>query len=383
MAWSRDRVDSSNINNGNEYQKGDRVSRQQLNAMVNAGLYSQDFVEALTETPDVEVGDSSEKASVSLVPYIKNNKTFYKFKFKNIKGPQGPQGNVGKDADIVQATAELSIEEVDVPSVQVQLGGTPLERTFHFVFKGILGGGSGGGSSVILYNETGQNTNGAMTQKATTDAINDTKDNLQKQIDNANDDIESIGKEIPTLYAYVDTVDGNLQDLAPIVHQNSQDIDVLENSKVEYEETEEVTITVNRLLDLIYPINSIRMSDNGNEQSFMGGTWIITGQGRTIIGAGSLGDNQYTVGDLIEAGLPNIEGSVRTTQYPLIVGSNETTGSFTVTNESTTTYISSGSGTASRPRELSIDASKSNPIYGKANTVHMNSFVTYIYKRIG
>lgn len=34
------------------------------------------------------------------------------------------------------------------------------------------GGGGGGGSKVKLYNETGQNTDGAMTQKATTDALN-------------------------------------------------------------------------------------------------------------------------------------------------------------------------------------------------------------------
>ena len=37
MAWSRKKVDSATINSGNEYAKGDRVSRQNLNAMVNGG----------------------------------------------------------------------------------------------------------------------------------------------------------------------------------------------------------------------------------------------------------------------------------------------------------------------------------------------------------
>ena len=98
MAWSRDRVDSSNINNGNEYQKGDRVSRQQLNAMVNAGLYSQDFVEALTEAPIVENDATGGQPSVELVDNIKNGKTYKKFKFKNIKGADGVIGKDGKSA---------------------------------------------------------------------------------------------------------------------------------------------------------------------------------------------------------------------------------------------------------------------------------------------
>ena len=180
MAWSRDRVDSLNINGGNEYEKGDRVSRQQLNAMVNSGLYSQDFVEALTEAPTVENNNLEATPTVELVPYNKNGKEFYKFKFKNIKGKdgsQGPAGANGKDgangesATISNVTAEISTETTDTPSVNVQLGGTSLDRTFHFVFKGILGGGSSG-ASAKLYEELGSNTDGAMTQKATTNELN-------------------------------------------------------------------------------------------------------------------------------------------------------------------------------------------------------------------
>lgn len=337
MAWSRDRVDSSNINNGNEYQKGDRVSRQQLNAMVNAGLYSQDFVEALTETPVVNNEEVNANPTVNLIPYEKNGKGFYKFEFNNIKGKTGETGPAGTDgrdgtngldgesANISSVTAELSNEAVDKPVVDVQLGGTPLERTFHFVFKGILGGGGG---SAILYDELGENTNGALTQKKSTEEL---------------------------------------------------------NKKPNFVETEEVTITVNRLLDLIYPINSIRMSDNGNEQSFMGGTWIITGQGRTIIGAGSLGDNNYSVGDLIPAGLPNIEGSFR------LKGDGSNAGVDAPATGSGPFIPVNGTGSGSNVSAsnwncglgFDFDASQSNPIYGKSNTVHMNSFVTYIYKRIG
>ena len=181
------------------------------------------------------------------------------------------------------------------------------------------------GESVKLYDSTGQNTDGGMTQKATTDEL---------------------------------------------------------NKKPNFVETEEVSITVNRLLDLIYPINSIRLSDNGNEQNFMGGTWIITGQGRTIIGAGVLGDNNYSVGDLIEAGLPNITGTF-TAARGMTRDGVTVTGALTSGTTGSPLQSQTFDGYGNSPNILGLDASKSNPIYGKSNTVHMNSFVTYIYKRIG
>lgn len=327
MAWSRDRVDSSNINNGNEYQKGDRVSRQQLNAMVNAGLYSQDFVEALTETPVVNNAETNANPTVNLIPYDKNGKQFYKFEFNNIKGKTGATGVDGQSASISGATAEILNEGSDTPSIDVQLGGTPTDRTFHFIFKDILSGNSGGGGSAILYDELGENTNGALTQKKSTEELN----------------------KRPT-----------------------------------YVETEEVTITVNRLLDLVFPVGSLRLSNNGNEQNFMGGTWIITGQGRTIIGAGVLGDNQYTVGDLIPAGLPNIQGTLTGSASQVVAPTSSESGALSTKAKTVNQYITLGGSSANRSGSIvNFDASKSNSIYGNSNTVHMNSFVTYIYKRIG
>lgn len=45
-AWSKQKVNPSNINNGNEYEKGDRVSRQALNSIVNNSLYAADIAES-------------------------------------------------------------------------------------------------------------------------------------------------------------------------------------------------------------------------------------------------------------------------------------------------------------------------------------------------
>lgn len=108
MAWSRDKVDSSNINNGNEYVKGDRVSRQALNSMVNSGLYSQDFVEALADTPIVENDETGASPSVELVDNIKNGKTYKKFKFKNLGSGSGTNENTLTTDDLIKT---FDIEE--------------------------------------------------------------------------------------------------------------------------------------------------------------------------------------------------------------------------------------------------------------------------------
>ena len=156
------------------------------------------------------------------------------------------------------------------------------------------------------------------------------------------------------------------------------------NKKPNFVETEEVNITVNRLLDLVFPVGSLRLSNNANEQNFMGGTWEITAEGRTIIGAGILGDNQYNVGDLIPAGLPNITGEQKFSTnrgFPSSAPEN-TTGALGITAVTGGYFDNpSDSGTA-RTNGITFDASKSNPIYGNSNTVHMNGFVTYIYVRV-
>ncbi len=51
MEWSRQKVDSQNLNNGQEYTVDSQVSIEQLNAMVNGSLYAQDIVDRLKATP--------------------------------------------------------------------------------------------------------------------------------------------------------------------------------------------------------------------------------------------------------------------------------------------------------------------------------------------
>ena len=93
--WSRKKIDSESINNGNEYEKKDAVSREQLNSIVNSGLYAQDFVEKLVYNIDTsEVGNVG-TPSVFLVAGdgATAEKPYKKFKFSNLKGEIGATGN--------------------------------------------------------------------------------------------------------------------------------------------------------------------------------------------------------------------------------------------------------------------------------------------------
>ena len=54
------------------------------------------------------------------------------------RGPQGPKGDPGKDADITAVGASID-DKVGTPEVEVTLGGIPTERTLDFEFKNMKG----------------------------------------------------------------------------------------------------------------------------------------------------------------------------------------------------------------------------------------------------
>ena len=89
--WTREKVNSENLNGGNQYEAKDRLSREQLNAIVNSGLYAQDFVEHLADTPDTSEANNVGVPSVELI----SNGSYKKFKFSNLKGEKGDKGEQG------------------------------------------------------------------------------------------------------------------------------------------------------------------------------------------------------------------------------------------------------------------------------------------------
>lgn len=87
--WSRNKVDPSKINGGKEFTCNDDLTVAELNAMVNNSFFGVDFVEALAATPDTSEANNVGVPSVSIV----DNGKFKKFKFSNLKGASGEQGN--------------------------------------------------------------------------------------------------------------------------------------------------------------------------------------------------------------------------------------------------------------------------------------------------
>lgn len=101
--WSKEKVSMWRLNGGQEWTTDDQVAVEELNAMVNAGLYAQDFAEALADEPDIsEIGNTGTPA-VYLIDNVKDGKTYKKFKFVNLKGA------VGARFEYDEATKTLNI----------------------------------------------------------------------------------------------------------------------------------------------------------------------------------------------------------------------------------------------------------------------------------
>lgn len=101
MAWSRKKVNSETLNNGNEYTKNNQFPIEALNGIVNSGLYSQDFVEHLADTPDVSEAGNVGTPTVTLVdnPNATTDKPYKRFKFANLKGAKGDKGDKGEQGE--------------------------------------------------------------------------------------------------------------------------------------------------------------------------------------------------------------------------------------------------------------------------------------------
>ena len=158
MAWSRKKVDSATINDGNEYVKGSRVSRQNLNAMVNSGLYAQDFAEKLVTNIDTSEIGGTGTPSVTLIAGdgATAEKPYKKFKFSNLKGEKGDQGDTGSQGiqgvkGVIGATPNISVAATTLAAgsqATATRSGTDESPIITF---GIPKGDSGSNGYSILY----------------------------------------------------------------------------------------------------------------------------------------------------------------------------------------------------------------------------------------
>ena len=126
-------------------------------------------------------------------------------------------------------------------------------------------------------------------------------------------------------------------------------------------------------LDNLYPVGSIYQStDPTSPAALFGGTWQEIAQNRVLMGAGS----DHAAGTTVEAGLPNITGSF---VADVKKGEHKVSGAFTAGSKIATTGEYNN---FSDVYKFSLDASKSNAIYGRSATVQPAAYYVHIWRRV-
>ena len=160
---------------------------------------------------------------------------------------------------------------------------------------------------------------------------------------------------------------------------NKQQIDAViksqENLQTKVENNKQ---QIDAIVNKIYPIGSIYMSMNATSPStFFGGTWQSIGAGRVLQGA----DDAHAAGTEIEAGLPNIKGSVTSDDVNYYWGAGTSASGAFKNAHVGGSHISSGSWGGSRGNGFDFDASRCSAIYGKSNTVQPPALAVYMWQR--
>ena len=122
-----------------------------------------------------------------------------------------------------------------------------------------------------------------------------------------------------------------------------------------------------------YPVGSIFQTVSRTSPAVLfGGTWQEIAQNRVLMGA----SYAHAAGTTVEAGLPNITGSF---VADVKKGEHKVSGAFTAGNviASTGEYNS-----FSDVYKFSLDASKSNAIYGRSATVQPAAYYVHIWRRV-
>ena len=122
-----------------------------------------------------------------------------------------------------------------------------------------------------------------------------------------------------------------------------------------------------------YPVGSIFQTvSTTSPAALFGGTWQEIAQNRVLMGA----PYSYAAGGTVEAGLPNITGSFTA---DVRMNNHAVSGAFTAGDWLASTGANSSD---SRVYKFSLDASRSNPIYGRSSTVQPAAYYVHIWRRV-
>ena len=150
------------------------------------------------------------------------------------------------------------------------------------------------------------------------------------------------------------------------------------------------SLNLSFILDTLLPVGTIYMTENANfdpNKTWGVGVWVKTAINRVLQGT----DDKNKVGTTIEAGLPNISGAFNIDDNNVVgleteenVTVEEAWGAFSLNKTTHTQQLYNGAPSATwyHDREISFNASKSNPIYGSSSTVQPPAELVFIWKRI-
>ena len=129
----------------------------------------------------------------------------------------------------------------------------------------------------------------------------------------------------------------------------------------------------------LYPVGAIYIGTTANcPLSSIVGTWEFVSSGRVLQGA----DGTHPAGTTIEAGLPNVWGSLPTICNQSVSFGR---GRATISGGFTGAFIGSMQGSGSGTMDLfnvDINASVCSPIYGRTNTVQPPAYVVNVWRRV-
>lgn len=131
-----------------------------------------------------------------------------------------------------------------------------------------------------------------------------------------------------------------------------------------------------KMVDLVYPVGIVVAIANDNKPDFMNyGKWEKVAPGRTLWGA----DSSHSPGSTIEAGLPNITGKF--TGAGNSSDEDVIQGGALIHNKANDIKFWWANAIAAGIKGYTFDASKSNEIYGKSETVQPPAYVVAYWQR--
>ena len=160
-----------------------------------------------------------------------------------------------------------------------------------------------------------------------------------------------------------------IEDYSKKLDLNNASLTALINSQIA-STISQLTTNITNNLQAVYPVGSIYIGVTDTcPIAELFGTWEKVSSGRVLQGT----SGSQKAGNTVEAGLPNITGGLIRTNYEQVPGG-------ALYQEGGRAQFTDGRG--SFGINIGFDASRSNAIYGRSNTVQPPAYLVNIWRRV-